>query len=422
MAQKFSNFARAKLATPPSGTGGLSFTVESGKGALFPTLAAGDHCYLTFKNAARTANEVVKIEARSGDSFTIASGGRGADGTTAATWTANDFVELCLTRVSLAEIEAQAIDSAEPSHLFPYQRWVDTTNGVVKRRNAAGSGWELADTLAETIVAAKSSGYTVAITDYKTLLDCSGTFTLALTAAATLGDGFYCHVRNSGTGTITVDPNGSEQIDGAATLKLWPGDACMLFCNGSAWLTVGLTDGARIIGSAAPSGVATVDFTSGIDNLADCYELDYQLVPATDDVYLRLVVGTGGGPTWQTSGGSYSWGAYMAGVSAGQDGGSTYYSLTTAIALSRPEVGQGVGSDAGEHIAGRVRIWGINTAIEQVLVEGRSAYRRSDSAGVLWTVGGFYGGTGVTALRLEFSSGNIESGSVTLRKLRKGRT
>lgn len=323
---------------------------------------------------------------------------------------------------ALGALVTQSSGSSAPSTTFAYQRWADTTNGVVKRRNAANGGWELDSTLAETIVVGKSSTYTLAITDFQTLLDCTGTFTMSLTAAASMGDGWFCSLRNSGSGTITLDPDSSEQIDGATTLKLWPGDSCILFCSGSAWRTVGLTDGPRVIGSAAPSSAATVDFTDQIDTLSDCYELDYQLVPATDDVYLRLVVGTGGVPTWQTGGGSYSWGAYMAGVSAGQDGGSTYYSLTTAIALSRPEVGQGVGSDAGEHIAGRVRIWGINTASEQVLAEGRSVYRRSDSAGVLWSVGGFYNGTGVTALRLEFSSGNIESGSVTLRKLRKGRT
>jgi len=105
----WTNFARAKLATPPSGTGGLSFTVEAGKGALFPTLGAGDYCYAVFKNSAKTAAEVVKVEARSTDSFTIAAAGRGLDGTTAASWTANDYVELCVTRIALLEVFNAAV-------------------------------------------------------------------------------------------------------------------------------------------------------------------------------------------------------------------------------------------------------------------------------------------------------------------------
>lgn len=111
MGLKLSNFGRAKLATPPSGTGGLSFTVESGKGALFPTLGAGDYTYLVLKNATKTNNEIVKVEARSGDAFTIAASGRGADGTTAQTWTANDYVEGCLTKAGLVEVFNDAVTS-----------------------------------------------------------------------------------------------------------------------------------------------------------------------------------------------------------------------------------------------------------------------------------------------------------------------
>lgn len=109
MGLKWANFARAKLATPPSGTGGLSFTVEAGKGALFPSLGAGDYFYVVLKNAAKTVSEVVKVEARSTDAFTIATGGRGLDGTSGETWTANDYVELCATRIAMLEVFNAAV-------------------------------------------------------------------------------------------------------------------------------------------------------------------------------------------------------------------------------------------------------------------------------------------------------------------------
>jgi hypothetical protein len=105
----WANFARAKLATPPSGTGGLSFTVEAGKGSLFPTFGAGDYTYAVFKNAAKTVAEVVKLEARSTDSFTISTSGRGLDGTSAASWTANDYIELCPTRLAFLEVFNAAV-------------------------------------------------------------------------------------------------------------------------------------------------------------------------------------------------------------------------------------------------------------------------------------------------------------------------
>lgn len=127
-----------------------------------------------------------------------------------------------------------------PGTPYSYQPWADTTSGVVKRRNAANSGWLLSSTLAETFVVGKSGSYTVAITDFGTWLTCTSTFTLALTAAATLGDGFWVGVRNDGSGVITIDPNSTEQVDGASTLALYPGESCQLVCTGSAWKTFGL--------------------------------------------------------------------------------------------------------------------------------------------------------------------------------------
>lgn len=89
---------------------------------------------------------------------------------------------------------------------------------------------------------AKSSAYSVVAGDRGKLIDCtSGTFSLTLLAAATAGDGFAFGVRNSGTGTITIDPNSSEQIDGATTITLAAGQSCLCVCNGSAWKTVGRT-------------------------------------------------------------------------------------------------------------------------------------------------------------------------------------
>lgn len=90
-------------------------------------------------------------------------------------------------------------------------------------------------------VATKSTGYTVVAGDRGKLLRCSGTWTLSLTAAATLGAGFAVAVRNTGSGTITVDPASTEQVDGATTISLAAGEAAILVCTGTAWNTVGRT-------------------------------------------------------------------------------------------------------------------------------------------------------------------------------------
>ncbi|HEU4854400.1 MAG TPA: hypothetical protein VFS89_03830 [Nitrosospira sp.] len=102
MSLKFSNFGKALVASAPSGTSGLSFTVEAGKGLLFPSLGTGDYFYGIFKDASGN-REIVKVEARSTDAMTIATGGRGLDGTTARTWAAGDYFVAGLVNIAMED-------------------------------------------------------------------------------------------------------------------------------------------------------------------------------------------------------------------------------------------------------------------------------------------------------------------------------
>jgi hypothetical protein len=68
------------------------------------------------------------------------------------------------------------------------------------------------------LTTAKTANYTTAFNDY--FIDCtSGTFTVTLQAAASY-QGRVLIIKNSGAGTITVDGNGAETIDGATTYSL----------------------------------------------------------------------------------------------------------------------------------------------------------------------------------------------------------
>ena len=102
MGLKFSNFGKAIVSSAPGGTTGLSFTVEAGKGILFPVLGAGDYFYGVFKDVSGN-REIVKVEARSVDSLTIAAGGRGLDGTAPRTWAAGDYFVAGVTNAALQE-------------------------------------------------------------------------------------------------------------------------------------------------------------------------------------------------------------------------------------------------------------------------------------------------------------------------------
>lgn len=117
MSIKFSNFGKAVVASAPSGITGLSFTVEVGTGALFPTLGLDDYFYGIFKDASGN-REIVKITGRSGDSMTIAAGGRGLDGTAARAWSAGDYFVAGMTNIALVETLANPNNSAIGGLLF----------------------------------------------------------------------------------------------------------------------------------------------------------------------------------------------------------------------------------------------------------------------------------------------------------------
>lgn len=92
---------------------------------------------------------------------------------------------------------------------------------------------------------AKTSAYTLVNSDKGAMIDCSGTWTLGFAAAATLGAGWWCYVRNVGTGDIALDPNASEAIDGLTSFVLYPGAVRLIVCNGSAFLSVPLVGGTK---------------------------------------------------------------------------------------------------------------------------------------------------------------------------------
>lgn len=160
-----------------------------------------------------------------------------ANGTGAAVRTAlNNALDTLVTLNSGA---------SAPSTTFAYMLWADTTTGLLKIRNAANSAWIVVGRLASIGLGralnssvAKSAAYTLVAADEGKVILGTATWTLTLTAAATLGDGFIFALVNQGVGTITIDPNASETIDGVATFALAAAQAVIVFCDGSAFRVV----------------------------------------------------------------------------------------------------------------------------------------------------------------------------------------
>lgn len=63
----------------------------------------------------------------------------------------------------------------------------------------------------------------------------TSTFTISLLPAADAEDGFEFYVFNEGAGSITIDPDGSELINGASTLVLTAGQWAIISCDGAEW-------------------------------------------------------------------------------------------------------------------------------------------------------------------------------------------
>lgn len=82
---------------------------------------------------------------------------------------------------------------------------------------------------------ARTSNTVLGVNDNGTLIDItSGTFSQTFSAVATLGVNWGCIIRNSGTGDVTLDPSGSEQIDGLTSFIMYPGEARLVQCDGAA--------------------------------------------------------------------------------------------------------------------------------------------------------------------------------------------
>jgi hypothetical protein len=119
-------------------------------------------------------------------------------------------------------------------------------------------------------VETKNANYTLAANDRaSTVVSTGGAITFAFTAAATLTDGWIVLIRNSGTGTLTLDPDGSETIDGASTKSLAIGESCLVVSDGSNLYTVGYGRSATVAFSAVNINLAgTGTYTESASEVA----------------------------------------------------------------------------------------------------------------------------------------------------------
>lgn len=174
--------------------------------------------------------------------------------------------------------------------------------------------------------------------------------------------------------------------------------------------TYGLTTGLRFMEAQTFTGAeATADFTAFDSTKYDAYQFVFQnVVPVSDNVNLDMLTSSNGGGAYDAGAGNYRYGARVQALgSTGADSGSA---AATAITLMTS-----VGSAANEDgVSGEVFMPGPH------LVKRTQVFYRmlaTDFAGASYlTVGAGVrlSSAAVNAVRFAFSSGNFESGKITM--------
>ncbi len=177
MRENFTNFATTALVTPnPLTSGGTSFTVTGGQGALYPTtnfVVAMD-------------SELMFISSRSTDTFTIQT--RGFDGTTAASHTVGATIQLAVCAYNITHIWQNIADSYNP--VVPPVQLGGSAGSIDNEFESLGGSWVLnpsspsgstvwaANTVRSNLTFARSSSDTGLYTAYVPFTPGGGAFTI----------------------------------------------------------------------------------------------------------------------------------------------------------------------------------------------------------------------------------------------------
>jgi len=112
-------------------------------------------------------------------------------------------------------------------------------------------------------ISTHSTAYTVVAGDRGKFLSVTGTTTITLLDISTAGTGFPIAIVNTGAGTVTVDGDSAETINGAATVSLGPGACVILTTDGTTGWVGSVSTGKGETGSGSGFDADTVDGNEG---------------------------------------------------------------------------------------------------------------------------------------------------------------
>jgi hypothetical protein len=283
----------------------------------------------------------------------------------------------------------------------------------------------LATTLNQSTPVSTFSANTTATNSFRaqTYVWTGGAGTLTFDTTSSLGNNWFMHIRNSGTGALTLTPSGGTLINGSSSIVLQPTDSCMVVCSGTAFYTVGLGKSTlfnytQLTKDVAAGGTFTLT-SSEASNVIQKYTGTLAgnvtiVVPPTVQVYY-IINNTVGGINDYTITVTTGSGA-VATISAGQQAtlvcdsvnlfnANTVLAGSTTIALGNGNVGSPALSFAAEGSTGvyRAAAGQFNIAILGVLrftlaasgltINGDVTANSASFSGTVTALGGISGGT-----------------------------
>lgn len=135
MPVKFTNNATSTILNSISNVA-TTITLESGEGALFPSLSSGEYFYGTLADGNDNL-EIVKVTARTSDTLTVV---RGQDNTTARAYTAGDRFELRPVAAALSDLAGGATGAGSDDVFYENGQTVTGSYTITSGKNAGTFG------------------------------------------------------------------------------------------------------------------------------------------------------------------------------------------------------------------------------------------------------------------------------------------